>query len=274
MKKERGDIDRRRFLIGAAGAATTAATGLAWAARPCPPPTLSVSGGSSVSTPCKADTPGLLPSIKLTSAAASGSYGWTVGHAFKQGDVPSGAYITGNSGTLQADIRNRWPDGSVKFAVLSGIAEFTQNSAKSIALATTSAAPSGSNVAEPTNLDVSVTLSGTGAGTYTLQSCLGIDRSTWSRGSPGRVRQILGPVMSEFHYYRPTSDEHIAVWFYVRRYANGATEVETVVENGWLQVASPGQRDYSVTVSVGGASKYSGSLHHYSHARWSRVDWI
>ena len=267
------DISRRNFLLTAAGAAGTAVTGLAFGAQPCPPPQLSVSGGTTSSTTCVPSTPGALPVLKLTSAAASGVQAWTAGHAFRQGDVPSGSYITSNGTATQADVRNRWPDGSVKFAVLSGTASFTQNTVKSLQLATTTTAPSGS-VAEPTSLDVSVTFSGAVSGTYTLQSALGVDRSTWNKSAAGRVRQIPGPVMSEFHYYVPTSDAHVTVWFYVRRYSNGQTEIETVVENGWLKVASPGERDYTVTVSVGGATTYSGTLNHYNHTRWARVDWL
>ena len=273
--KNRDEIDRRSFLIGATGLVGTAVSGVGWAAgKPCPPPQFSAAGGTSASSSCNSAAAGQLPSLTLTSSSASASYPWTFGHAFRQGDVPAGHYITTSSGSFQADVRNRWPDGSVKFAVLSGITSFSQNAAISIALSTTTSSPSGSTVAEPTSLNVSVALSGAVSSTYTLQSCLGVNRSTWTLGSAGRVRQILGPAMSEFHYYRPTTDPHLAIWFYVRAYANGTTEVETVIENGWLNVSSPGEKDYSVTVSVGGSSVYSGSLSHYSHSRWSRVDWI
>jgi hypothetical protein len=264
-------FDRRDFLLSASGVLGTAVTGIAWGATPCPPSTLSVSGGTSATTGCG---PSSLPTLTLTSAAASGTHGWTFGQAFARGDVPSGSFITSDAGTTQADIRNRWPDGSVKFAVMSGVSSLTQNAPRAVRFATSTSAPGGANVAEPANLDVAVTFSGGVSGTYTLQSCLGIDRSTWSKANAGRVRQILGPVMSEFHYYRPTSDAHVAVWFYVRRYANGATEVETVIENGWLNVGGPGARNYTVSVAVGGATKYSGSLNHYHHTRWSRVDWV
>jgi hypothetical protein len=269
----RDEISRRKFLISAAGVAGGAATGLVWGATPCPPPTLAVSGGTSVTTACSTAA-GQLPSLTLTSAAASGTYGWSVGHAFRQGDLPSGSYVSAGGAALQTDVRNSWPDGSVKFAVLSGVTAFSSGVAKVLALAGTTTAPSGAPVAEPTSLNVAVTFSGAVTGTYTLQSCLGIDRSTWNKSGGGRVRRILGPVMSEFHYYCPTSDAHVTVWFYVRQYSNGTTEVETVVENGWFNVAAPGERDYSVTVSVGGATTYSGSVTHYSHARWSRVDWV
>lgn len=272
--RKRKDLSRRQFLATAAGAAGSAVSGLAFSStNPCPPPSLNVSGGSAAATPC-ASGPAGLPSLTVTSAAKSGTYGWTFGQAFRQGDVPTGQYIVVNGTTSQAVVRNRWPDGSVKFAVLSGISPFSSNVPSVLTLATTSQAPSGSVVAEPASISVTATFSGAVTGTYALQSCLGVDLSTWNKSRAGRVRQIPGPVMSEFHYYLPTSDAHVALWFYVRRYANGATEIETVVENGWLNVANPGERDYSIALNVGGAAVFSASLSHYSHTRWSRVDWI
>jgi hypothetical protein len=41
-----------------------------------------------------------------------------------------------------------------------------------------------------------------------------------------------------------------------------------------MGVAAPGERDYSISLNVGGSTVYSASLSHYSHSRWSRVDWI
>ncbi len=275
MKAKGPGLDRRNFLISAAGVASAVATGLGRAATPCPPSTLAVEGGTSVNTSCEPAVPGQLPTLTLTSAAASGTYGWTFGHAFKKGDVPSGSHITSNANSTQADVRNRWSDGSVKFAVISGVAAFTQNSPKAIQLATSSSAPGGANVGEPGSLDASVTFSGAVSGTYSVQSALGVNKQSWSSQSgAGRVRQFLGPVMSEFHYYVPTNDAHVTVWFYVRRYASGATEVETVVENGWARVASPVEKSYSISVNVGGSQRYSASIAHRHHSRWSRRDWI
>ncbi len=266
---------RRDFLVSVAGVATAAATGKALGATPCPPATLSVEGGTTANTTCEQAQPGRLPDLTLTSGAASGTYAWTFGQAFKKGDVPNGSFITTNAANSQAWIRNRWSDGSAKFAVISGMSSFSQGNAQRVTLSTTGSAPGGSNVAEPTSLDASVTFSGAVSGTYSVQSALGVNKGTWNgRGSAGRVRQFLGPVMSEFHYYVPTSDAHITVWFYVRRYANGATHVETAVENGWARVAGPVEKSYQVSVNVGGSQRFSGSVAHRHHARWSRQDWI
>lgn len=213
----------------------------------------------------------------LTSAI-SGTLPFTFGHAFKQGDVPSGSYITADSAAVQADVRNRWSDGSVKYAVLSVLAALSATAPASISVQSTTTAPSGSNVAEPSaatlGSNISVTLTGDGAGTYTPQTAATNGITAWNRITARKVREILGPVMSEFHYYVPTSDAHLTLWFYVRVYSSGAIEVETVHENGWFQVASPAQKDYTATVTIGGSSRFSGAVSHKHHTRWSRVDWV
>ena len=268
-------IRRREFLISTATLAGAGLPAIGWAAsKPCPPSILSVTGGSSTTTSCASS--GALPVLTLTSTAASGTYPWTFGQAFRQGDVPNGSYITADSNGFQAEVRNRWSDGSVKFAVLSGVSNFTQGQPRAVGLSINNSAPVGTNVSEPTSLDVSVAFSGGVSGTYTLQSVLGVDKESWgSKSTGGRVRKILGPVMSEFHYYVPTSDPHVAVWFFVRRYSTGATEVETVVENGWLNVAAPTAKSYTATVAVNGSTRYGpATLTHLHHTRWSRVDWI
>jgi hypothetical protein len=267
-----GDIgtNRRRFLVAAsAGLAGSAFPSLGWADTQCDSPS------RRTGTADAACVPGLLPALALTSAAPSGVHPWTFGHAFRVGDLPRGSALATGGSPLQLDVRNRWPDGSAKFAVLSGESSFTRNRALSVELARSTPGVAAPNtVAEPAQLDVSLEFSGDVEGVFTLQSCVGVDRSAWLRANPGCVRRMLGPVMSEFHYYRPTSDPHVAVWFFVRSYSSGATEVETVIENGWLHLAGPGQRSYRVAVSVNGAPRFATALEHFHHTRWSRVDWL
>lgn len=268
-------MKRRDFLTRSAMLTGTVIPAWAWGqAKPCPPATFSVSGGSATGTTCQASVQGL-PSLILTSGASSGTYGWTVGQAIRKGDVPSGSVLKVNGGESQCEVRNRWPDGSAKFAVISGVSSFSGGQPKVVSYAVEKDAASGAAVAEPASIDCSVTFSGTVSGTYELQSVLGINKSTWNdRTAGGRVRSETGPVMSEFHYYRPTNDPHVTIWWYVRAYSNGAVEVETVIENGWLNVASPGHKTYDVSVRVGGSQRYSASITHRHHTRWSRVDWV
>ena len=48
--------------------------------------------------------------------------------------MPSGKVLATSGAESQFVVKNRWPDGSAKFAVISGRADLTANSAKTIAL--------------------------------------------------------------------------------------------------------------------------------------------
>jgi hypothetical protein len=235
-------------------------------------------GLTNAGTPINFATAASSPSGVASFTIVSSTGAFTLGQAFVQGDIPSGQPITSSMAQFQADIRTRWPDGSARFAVLSGIATATG----AVTLRSGGTPYSGSNVVEPSTTAVVdftsvVNSSGGSVAGGTLQASLATARTngsmSWTRTTAHRVRQILGPVMSEFHYFCPTADAHTHVWFYVRAYVNGSVEVETVVENGWLQVASSDRRNYNVAVTIAGTSRYTGSLVHYHHTRWSRVDW-
>jgi len=64
---------------------------------------------------------------------------FTVGQGLRQGDVPSGSTLVASTGELQFVVKNRWPDGSAKFAILSGRTDLTANAWKSIGLSVASA---------------------------------------------------------------------------------------------------------------------------------------
>jgi hypothetical protein len=190
---------------------------------------------------------------------------FTIGHAFKQGDIPSGQFIVSDLSTFQGSIRNRWPDGSVKYAVLSGRKLLTNGTPSTVIVRRQTADPGGVNIAESTliglNPTVSMTLSS--FGTVTLSALF---------GSP--VRSFLGTQMSEFHYRSAVgSDAHLAVWFYVRVYQGNAIEIETCVENGYMKVASPVNKAYTATLTINGTTRYTAALTHWPRTRWFTVNW-
>jgi hypothetical protein len=244
------------------------------ATEPCAPGKLNVQGGTSAPGACAS----ALPVLQLASEAPAGTYAWTAGHAFRRGHVMNA--VTAEGEPIQCDVRNRWPDGSIKFAVLSGVSDI--NKIKHVRLAA-GAGPSGQAIAESRistilgDNDVSLSL-GT-FGTVSLRSLVG-SAVTRNGSTAGRVRTaVSGPIMSEFHYMGIPSagDPHLRVWFYVRVYANDTMEVETVVENGWFRVESPGLRQYVATMRVRDAvMPINGGIPitHYHHTRWSRTDWV
>jgi len=195
---------------------------------------------------------------------------WTFGQVFRKGDIPQGHHVTSDAAVFQADVRNRWSDGSVKFAVLSGIAD----GGATLQLKKATTIPSGTDVVEPRTMDVAVQFTGAVTGTYRLQDCLGVERSTWSRNSAGRVRQLsAGPVMSEFHYYMPTSNAQVTLWFYLRCYRDGRYEVEVSAENGWAEIAAEGDKAYTVAVLINGSERWRKAITHYPRARWVMQFW-
>ena len=269
-------MKRRDFLKASAGITGTVLPVFAWGqAAPCPPSPFGVSGGTSVTSNCGATGSGSLPVLKLTSGAAAGVRGWTVGHAFRKGDVPN--LVTGVGEPIQCDVRNRWNDGSVKFAILSGVSSFS--STHSIQLAAGVPA-SGAAITESrilTILGAGDFVIGLGSfGSVSLKSLVGLPQ-TISANTPGIVRTaVSGSIMSEFHYMGIPSggDAHLRVRLYVRVYSNDTIEVETVVENGWFQVAGSVDKNYMATVTVSGVQTYGGSITHRHHTKWSRIDWI
>ena len=77
---------------------------------------------------------------------------FSIGYSFAQGDFPAGSNVTADKITnLQVHSMNTWGDGSLKFAVLSGIAALTANTAMKVTLAP-GAAPSGGSTLTTANL--------------------------------------------------------------------------------------------------------------------------
>jgi hypothetical protein len=200
-----------------------------------------------------------IANLKIT-PSVGGDVPWTFGHPFKRGDIPESAYLNLNIPTYQVEVRNRWDDGSLKFAVISGVS----GSGFVNLRATAMPPPTGTPVAEPTAAwlaeNVSVTLTGDGAGTYTPSLARSNGAIPWAKATPHKMREKLGHVMSEFHYYTPTTDAHLAIFWHLRCYSTGAVEVETVIENGWLLVAGGDTKLYGVSVSVGGVETYAAPI--------------
>lgn len=247
-RKSSVDLDRRGFLLSTAGLAGAALPGLSWAASsPCPPSSLSVTGGTSTATSCSAGgtAPGELPLLRL-SGGGDGKP-WTFGQAFRKGDVPAHLGAAGAS-AFQADVRTRWTDGSVKFAVVSGIGgtdvQFVQQSSPSVGRLT-----EGQLAAALPMTTIQV-----GSHTTTLNSLV---------GTAARQRTVYeGPVMSNWIYRNPILGvgTDLTLWIDVRHYANGATEIFPWVENAHLRTTNPTNAIATATVTIGGSNRFSQSI--------------
>ncbi len=211
-----------------------------------------------------------LTTLSLVSPVGGTLLPFTVGHAFKQGDIPAGSYVTADIADFQADIQNTWPDGSAKIALLSGRRTLTAGVSANVTIRRTNSPPSGSALTL-TQLRAALTV---GTLTFSAGVTGTVSIPTVIAGAPARTRAV-GPQMIEAHWRSAAgSDAHLVVWLYVRYYVGGQVEIETVVENGYLRVASPGLKTYTVVLALNGSTRYTGTaLQHQHHTRWSRWDW-
>jgi len=196
----------------------------------------------------------------LTSPVAQTQAPFTLGYTFCQGDIPSGSSVAADVTEFQADVKNRWPDGSVKFAILSGLANLSANTAKTVTLSAGSVQP-GTALTETDLLNTGITASiGFGSiGTVDLRPLIGVASAlSGQRYTAGRAQQVVsGPVMSSWVYYSPIgSDPHLAAWFEVRLYTGGNAAVLPWIENGYLRVASPGEKSGRAAFTLGGTKRY------------------
>ncbi len=241
-------------------------------------------------------------------SSTGGIKAWTAGLALAEGDMlPGELSALSGASQFQANELNRWPDGSVKFAVLSGVST-VQAGIDTVVEIGVGGLRSAGTVAPITAADVGDTFISFDGVNITLASAIaGADLRSFS-GSAGVVPPNagivrdwhVGAVMRETHYYAPVASKPgLCVFWYVRKYATGAVEIETVVEYGWFGIAATTSPvaagpQYVVSVTVNGTQRpwHDGLLarsisslwvpssgaqyeaYHAPYTRWSRVDWV
>jgi hypothetical protein len=201
-----------------------------------------------------------IATFKLTSAVGGTSLPFTIGHAFRKGDIPGGANVVGTIPDIQLIGKNWWPDGSLKFAVISGRATLAKGVAQTISLSAGTPA-AGANLTTAQLKATGVTAS-VDAGAFGQASWSGADWDT------PFMAWIGGPVMSSWIYRKQIgSDAHLVAWLEVRLYAGGAVEILPWVENGYLRVAGPTSKNAVYSFSMGGTQRFSASIDLPSHCR-------
>jgi hypothetical protein len=197
----------------------------------------------------------------LTSATTQSRAPYTLGYAFKKGDIPNGSSVTADNGTLQVIPKNRWPDGSLKFAVLSGIVDLTANTPKTINLSGITS-PAAGTALDLTRLRMSNISAEVSAGAFGTAKWTAAD---WS--SPFAT-WVTGPVMSSWIYRKPVgNDPHLVAWLEVRMWSNGAVEVLPWIENGYILVPNPTNKSAQYSFSLGGSQRFSAAINLMHHQR-------
>lgn len=183
--------------------------------------------------------------------------GWaTFGQVVPQGVATSGLQVGGMQ--TQTDVSNRWPDGSIRFAVVTVNVE-----SSGVYLVTADSASSGSFHPTMPNARVDLNIGGT---VYTAAVPSSGSSDTW----------LDGPLVQECRFtVVPTAggNEHptLEVIFDVRAYNGGGHRLDVTVEN-ILQDSSAGMEHYSVAILGNGTTLYSNdSVAHGYLCRWRKA---
>lgn len=202
----------------------------------------------------------LPPSFELTSSTGGTNLPFTVGQAFQRGDVSSGSSVVGSISALQVIPKNRWSDGSLRYAIVSGRMTLAANSPATISLSVgTPGAAAALATADLRATNVTASIS---AGSFGTVSWSGADFDT------PFMPWVSGPEMSSWIYRKPIgSDAHLVGWLEVRLYAGGAVEVLPWVENGYLLVPGPTNKSATYAFTLGGTQRFSQTLDLLNHQR-------
>jgi hypothetical protein len=217
---------------------------------------------------------------------AEANYPLQFGRVFRAAEIKSGAcpqvVYKGVLLPTQADIKNRWPDGSVKFAVVSvvlpsiGKRETADMSLRSGQCGDASGATRDEMLAGPLNFDARISIDGGASGVASAREMIKAGNyQTWTQGAivttiiasdhEGK-RFDLGPSAS--HALRPVF--HIQFWRQL-----GAYKVRFVVEQS--DTTKLQNQSYSVALSMGNANPVSvytnPKVDHVYASRWTKEYW-
>ncbi|WP_084677073.1 hypothetical protein [Massilia niastensis] len=216
-----------------------------------------------------------------TPAVAQSNVPFTFGQVFAAGHLPAGTTLSGrlddgSTVPLQLDIKATHPDGSVRHAVVSGIAPSLKSATQTLSLVQGSAA---------TGAEVSPSVAINSGFTASVNATINGVRYTASADAllkSGKFTKWLsGPVANEWHVSAPLTTSagvahpHLAARFAIRWYdRTKQARVDVTVENNWAYEEAPGTMTYDAQVLVGGKAVYTqAGLQHYHHARWRKLFW-
>ncbi|RZI99080.1 MAG: hypothetical protein EOP39_25635, partial [Rubrivivax sp.] len=290
------DPKRRKFLqysaaiggaipltgCGGGGGATAEPVAAAAAATSDLPPTSDIAGviklPTTPVTPKPAPAPAPAPSPIVASATLGMATGamqfslispknqaqapFCVGFAFKRGDIPAGSSVGSSLSAFQVTPRTTWPDGSLKFAQLAGVATLTANTLQTVRLRVISTAAATGTPLSLADLKKTGLTAEVGAGTLGTASFGAADwdapLNTW----------VSGAQMSSWIFRKPVgSDAHLTAWLEVRLFAGGAVEVLPWIENGYLNVAGPTSKSATYTFKINGNQRFSAAINLPHHCR-------
>jgi len=207
------------------------------------------------------DTQSISISIGLTSSTTNNTP-FTVGQPFRQGNVPAGqSLVLQSPASGQIIPKNYWPDGSLKFAIVSGITNLTANTTGFVTIVpgTPPQTPSLTTIDLQNSVTAPVSVTSVEFGNASWSSTDWLTPfQTW----------ISGPYMSNWIFRKPIgSDPHLVAWIDVRLYSNGNVEIFPWIENGYLNVVGPTLKTGTFTFNFGNTTRFNASVSLPHHTR-------
>lgn len=202
----------------------------------------------------------------LVSPLASSAAPFCIGYLFRKGQVPAGSSVVADIPRFQVSAKNAWPDGSLKFAVVAGLAPLAAGTPLTVSLSAAAPATSAPPLSL-TDLRATGVTAAVECGTFGTAAWSGTD---WD--SPFHA-WISGPEMSSWIYRKPVgSDAHLVAWLEVRLFAGGEVEVLPWIENGYLKVAGPTNKNATFGFTLNGSRRFSGAIDLPNHCRTPLVN--
>ncbi len=198
----------------------------------------------------------LMFAASAQAASVSLTPGWaTFGQVLPQGQARSGLQV--GSLPTQTDIKNLWPDGSIKFAVV------TANIPSAGTYPITGGSNSGSFSPTVPTASVQFTIGGT---VYTAALPSAVSSDLWLNGPLVKEwRQVVTPMNGS------TPHPLLRVYFDTRVYNDGKARVDVDVENTF-DVSGATDVTYDVNIRVNGQVVLSSSsITHWYMARWRKT---
>lgn len=228
---------------------------------------------------------GAVTSVMLQNMASTGQTGapFSFGQVFVAGDLNNGEALAGRFGdgseiALQLDIKARHPDGSVRHALVSGLAPaLAPGQWRSMGLVKIAAAPAPPPTGPSALLDAgfsssaTVTLNGLAYSASADDLLRQGSYSTWLSGAQVNEWLVHAPLRTASGMAHP----HLSARFAIRAYSGASkARVDVTIENNWAYEPAPQNFVYDVTLAVGGAPVYTkAGMTHYHHARWRKLFW-
>jgi hypothetical protein len=205
----------------------------------------------------------------------------TAGMAFRKGDFPQGSDVVADIPGFQAQVKNRWPDGSAKIAVVSWNESSVSYANPRVLTMSRGKTSAGTTLTladlRRANPDAEVSLGKYGV--VSLRTLL---------PSPPFRQWLAGAQCSEWHWRAPVGgDPTLVVWYYVRLYASGAIWIRAIVETGYTKVTPQTSKTYRAVITIKGSIAYDSALEalrtapakpgddlvHWSRTRWTKEFW-